>query len=94
MGFRILSVGTDVKLLETRHALLASCGYDALIATPEGAEEKLNSDSFDLVILSAMLSSEEKRRIQAKLPAGTRALLLETLLMPRELLRMVAEVLG
>jgi hypothetical protein len=68
MGYRILSVGTDVKLLETRHALLASRGYDSLIATPEDVDEKVNSGRFDLVILSAMLRSEKKRRIQAKFP--------------------------
>jgi hypothetical protein len=47
----------------------------------------LHSNKFDLVILAAMLSSQEKRRIQAKLPAGTRPLVLETLVMPDELLR-------
>jgi hypothetical protein len=41
-----------------------------------------------------MLSQEEKRPIQAKLPAGTRALVLETLVWPNELLRMVAGALG
>jgi hypothetical protein len=94
MGYRILSIGTDVKLLETRHALLASRGYDPQIATPEDVEEKLQTGKFDLVILSVMLTEEEKRCIQAKLPTGTRALLLETLVTPKELLRMVAEVLG
>jgi hypothetical protein len=49
---------------------------------------------FDLVILSVKLSPEEKRSIQAKLPAGTRALVLESLVWPNDLLRMVAEALG
>jgi hypothetical protein len=40
-----------------------------------------------------MLSQEEKRHIQAKIPAGTRQLVLETLVFPDELLRVVAEVL-
>jgi hypothetical protein len=80
--------------LTTRQALLTSRGYDSLIATPDDFDEKLHSGRFDLVILSVMLSREEKRRIQAELPAGTRSLVLETLVWPDELLRMVAEALG
>jgi DNA-binding response OmpR family regulator len=49
--------------------VLTSRGYESLIATPEDVDEKLQSGKFDLVILSVMLSQEEKRRIQAKLPA-------------------------
>jgi DNA-binding response OmpR family regulator len=91
--YRLLTVGIDVDLLATRQALLVSRGYDCLLATPEDVDEKLQSGPFDLVILSAMLSQEEKRQIQAKLPDGTRPLVLETLVMPKELLRMVAEAL-
>jgi len=94
MQYRVLSVGTDPSLLTTRQALLASEGYESLIATPEDVDEKLHSGRFDLVILSAMLSQEEKLHIQAKLPAGTRPLVLETFVWPNELLRMVAEALG
>jgi DNA-binding response OmpR family regulator len=74
--------------------VLTSRGYESLIATPEDVDEKLQSGRFDLVILSVMLSQEEKRRIQAKLPASTRALVLESLVWPNELLRMVTEALG
>jgi DNA-binding response OmpR family regulator len=91
---RILSVGTDPGLLKTRQALLASRGYDSVIATPADVDENLHSHTFDLVILSAMLSHEATRRIQDKLPAGTRPLVLETLVLPEELLRLVAEALG
>jgi hypothetical protein len=41
-----------------------------------------------------MLSEQEKRDIQAKLPVGTRPLVLERLMFPDELLRFVAEALG
>jgi DNA-binding response OmpR family regulator len=91
---RILTVGIDVDLLTTRQAVLTSRGYESLIATPEDVDEKLRSGRFDLVILSVMLSQEEKRVIQAKLPAGTRALVLESLVWPNELLRMVDEALA
>jgi DNA-binding response OmpR family regulator len=70
MGYRILAVGTDVKLLETRHALLASCGYDPMTATPENVDEKLQAGGFDLVILSVMLSEEAQGRIRISFRLG------------------------
>jgi DNA-binding response OmpR family regulator len=70
---RILTVGIDVDLT-TRQAVLTSRGYESLIATPEDVDEKLQSGNFDLVILSVMLSQEQKSHIWAKLPAGTRPL--------------------
>jgi DNA-binding response OmpR family regulator len=94
MRHRVLTVGIDVVLLTTRQALLASRGYDSLIATPRDVDEKLQSGRFDLVILSVMLSQEEKRQILTKLPAGTRSLVLDTLVWPDKLLSMVAEALG
>jgi DNA-binding response OmpR family regulator len=78
----------------TRQALLASRGYDSVIATPGEFDEKLRSDKFDLVILSVTLSQEERRHIEAELPANTRPLVLETLVWPDDLLRLVAEALG
>jgi len=77
-----------------RQVLLTSWGYDSLIATPRDVDEKLRSGRFDLVILSLMLGQEEKRQIQAKLPDGTRPLVLGTLVWPDELRRTVAEALG
>ena len=94
MRYRVLTVGTDVSLLATREALLRSRGYDSLIATLQDFDEKLQSGRFDLVIFSVTLSHEDKRYIQAKLPAGTRPLVLEALVWPEELLRIVAEALG
>jgi hypothetical protein len=92
--YRVLAVGTDVGLLKTRRALLVSGGYDSVIATPEDCDEKLQSGGFDLIILSMLLSENEQRDIQAKLPIGTRTLVLKTLVRPDEFLRMVAEALA
>ena len=50
MRYRILAIGIDMGLLETRQALLTSRGYDSVIATPEDVDEKLPSGRFDLVI--------------------------------------------
>ena len=86
-------MGTDVSLLATRQALLRSRGYDSLIATLEDFDEKLSSGKFDLVIFSVTLSQEDKRHIWGKLPAGTRPLVLDALVWPEELLRIVAEAL-
>ena len=93
MRYRVLFVGIDMDLLTVRQRLFASRGYDSLIATPWNIDKKSQFGRFDLVILSVMLSQEEKHHIQNKLPAGTRPLVLETLVWPRELLRMVAEAL-
>jgi DNA-binding response OmpR family regulator len=89
MRYQVLIVGTDVDLLEIRRVLLTSWGYDSQIATPWDVDEKLHSGRFDLVILSVMLSQEEKLRIQA----NTRPLVLKTLVWPDELRRTVAEAL-
>ena len=94
MRYRILTVGIDIDLLMVRQKLFASQGYDSRIATPWEIDEKLQFGRFDLVILSVMLSQAEKRQIQAKLPAGTRQLVLKTLVWPEELLSMVAEALS
>ncbi len=94
MQYRVLCVGIDSGLLKTRQALLASRGYDPVIATPDDVDEKLRFGTFDLAILSVMLSPEAKLIIQGRLPTGTRVLLLETLVWPTELLSLVAEALG
>ena len=60
MAYRILTVGIDAGLLSSRQALLTSRGHDSLIATPRDVDEKLQSGKFDLVILSVMLSPDEK----------------------------------
>jgi hypothetical protein len=94
MQYRVLSVGIDPGLLKTRQAVLAACGYDSVIATPDDVDDKLHASPFDLIILSVMLSSEERLLIQSKLPAGTRVLQLEIMVWPEELLRLVAEALN
>ena len=78
----------------TRQALLAYSGYDPVVATPEDVDEKLRFGTFDLAILSVMLSPQAKLFIQSKLPAGTRVLELEKMVWPEELLSLVAEALN
>jgi hypothetical protein len=68
-----------------------SCGPGSRALQP--LDDKLLSGAFDLVILSAMLSQEEKRHIEARIPAATRPLVLETLVWPKELLSLVSKAL-
>jgi hypothetical protein len=57
---RLLCVGTELDSLQTRCAVLSHSGYDAKSASVAGAEILLGTEVFDLVIVSAFLSQEEK----------------------------------
>jgi DNA-binding response OmpR family regulator len=57
---RLLCVGRERYLLETRCAVLGQSGYDAQSATLLEAEELLRTEKYDLVIISALLSDEER----------------------------------
>jgi hypothetical protein len=50
---RILSVGTDAKLLSTRQTLLSSRGYDTMTATLDDVEE---------IVLHHLMASPEFSR--------------------------------
>jgi hypothetical protein len=63
MSFRLLCIGTELDSLQTRSAVLNHCGYDAKSATIPEAEILLRTEEFDLVILSAFLSQEERGRL-------------------------------
>lgn len=89
---RILCVGSDHILLYSRCAVLASDGYDARPAMLLEAEDLLITAGFDLMILSAMLSAEEKSRVLRAVPGATRTLVLESLVTPPDLLQKVAEL--
>jgi hypothetical protein len=58
---------------------------------PKDVDEKLQAAGFDLVILSVMLTANEKLRIRARLPVGMRVLELRTFVLPEQFLGMVAE---
>ena len=60
---RLLCVGNEPKLLQTRCAVLESAGYDAQAVTLEEAKSLLRTSEFDLVIVSAWLSDGEKGNI-------------------------------
>ena len=60
---RLLCVGRELELLQTRCAVLSYSGYDAIPATMPEAETLLHTGQFDLVVVSAWLSEWERGRI-------------------------------
>jgi hypothetical protein len=60
---RVLCVGKDLELLQTRCAVLMTSGYDAQPATLPEAEILLRTGQFDLVVVSAWLSEWERGKI-------------------------------
>jgi hypothetical protein len=60
---RLLCVGEDLKLLQTRCAVLERNGYRGQSAMLPEVEDLLRSQEFDLLIVSAWLSEREKAKI-------------------------------
>lgn len=90
---RLLCVGNELDHLESRCAVLATAGYDAKSTTVAEAEVPLSTKRFDLVILSAFLSQEDK--ISVISAAGeTPTLVLDGVTFPRELLDQVERLLS
>ena len=58
---RLLCVGKDPDLLQTRCAVLSRYGYDAISATVADAEMLLHTEAFDLVIVSAFFKPRGKK---------------------------------
>jgi|HubBroStandDraft_6_1064221.scaffolds.fasta_scaffold856379_2 hypothetical protein len=89
---RLLCVGKEQELLQTRCAVLSQSGHDGQSATLEEAEILLRTSKFDLVIVSAWLSEWERGRILAA--AGkTPALVLTELTLAEDLLAQVERLL-
>jgi DNA-binding response OmpR family regulator len=86
MKGRILCIGKDPGLLRSRVAVLGHAGYDALDVLFEDADALLSLERFDLVILSAILTDEEKAHIRAITGSSTPILALKKLVFASELL--------
>jgi hypothetical protein len=69
--------------------LLESRGYNASVATSLDFDATLAAGTFDLVILSAMLSEGEKTQVTGILPPETKTLSLTYLVQPAGLFEMV-----
>jgi hypothetical protein len=93
MPARLLCVGSDAVHLKTRCNVLVSVGYTARSVTVAEAELLLQTDGFDLVIVSAFLGEQEKGRILAAV-GKTPTLVLTQLTFADDLLIQVEQVLG
>ena len=89
---KILCVELDFTVLESRCAVLKYSGYDATPASPRVAEIALRSQRFDLIVVSTLSDSALHRIIN--LADGADVLVLDGLIMPSELLSLVAQRLN
>lgn len=85
---RILCIGVDSALLETRRQVLALHGYDAEIALPAEIKQ-IPPGHFDLLVVSVMVIDDDKYRIVRLARPDTRILILESLVLPNELLALI-----
>jgi hypothetical protein len=90
---RLLCVGKELELLQTRCAVLNQFGCDTLAATLTEAESILRTSTFDLVIVSAWLSEWERSRILAA-ARETPALVLTEVTLAEDLLAQVEQLLA
>jgi hypothetical protein len=88
---RILCIGKDSGLLRSRCAVLSHAGYDAQAVMYNEADDLLRAEEFDLIILSAILSGEEKDHISAVVNGGAPILPLKKLIFASELLSEVEQ---
>jgi hypothetical protein len=82
----ILCIGKDSGLLRSRCAVLAHAGYDAQAVMFAEAETLLRTTEFDLIILSAILTNEERESISAFIGDTIPILVLKKLTFASELL--------
>jgi DNA-binding response OmpR family regulator len=90
---RILCVGRELYLLETRCAVLTQSGYDARSAALLEAEDLLRTEKYDLVIVSALLSDDERSRILTAVAGSSPILTLTGMTFASELLSEVERTL-
>ena len=83
---RILCIGKDSGLLRSRCAVLAHAGYQTEAVMFAEAESLLRTAEFDLIILSAILSSEEREHLSALIGGTVPILTLKKLTFASELL--------
>lgn len=86
---KILCLGKDPELLKARCAVLAHNGYEAHAATVPQGFERLPTERYDLVIVSARLVEENGKLLPAEIPT----IILAGIVFPIELLYSVEEKL-
>jgi hypothetical protein len=89
-SLKILCIGRDAVLLESRCAVLAHGGYEARAATIAEFQQQLGFGKFALIIISARQAAQESLAFVQGLPADTRTLILDGYISPNDLLSAVA----
>ena len=92
MAPKILCVEPDAAVVESRCAVLKSCGYDVVSASPGVAEIVLRGRKFDLLIISSLSDGGLDRLIGFSDRAEV--LVLDGFTAPSELLFLVSERLA
>lgn len=90
---QILCVGNEPDLLALRCAILDQAGYSCVAAKLEEVETVFKSGTFDLVIVSAGVSEQEKLRA-ASLAHDTPLVFLNGVTFPRDLLKNVSDLMA
>ena len=91
---RLLCIGREINLLRIRCEVLTEFGYEAQVISLIEAENLLRRDTFDLVILSASLSEQEKDRILEVIGGRMPTFQLSTMLLPTETLWEMENILA
>jgi CheY-like chemotaxis protein len=93
MPARLLCVGKVPDSLQIRCSVLESAGYDAKSATVAEAVKLLRIEEFDLIIVSAFLSHEERDKVISAAP-DIPNLVLDGLTLAPELLAQVERLVS
>jgi hypothetical protein len=92
MGGRILCIGKDSGVLRSRCDLLESAGFTAeSFIFPEGIA-RLQEEQFDLILLSAILTEEERTEIRTLIGASAPVLVVPKTIMASSLLAEIDQV--
>ena|ERR1700761_2586568 len=89
---RILCIGKDSGVLRSRCDLLESAGFTAeSFIYPDGME-RLQQEQFDLILLSAILSEEERNEIRTIVGTAAPILVVPKTIMASSLLAEIDQV--
>jgi DNA-binding response OmpR family regulator len=89
----ILCIGKDSGILRSRTAVLESAGYQAKAVMFVDADKMLQRESFDLLILSVILTGEERDHIATLVAGATPILQVTKSVLASELLAEVEQLL-
>jgi hypothetical protein len=90
---RILCIGKDSGILRSRCAILKDAGYQAEAVFFAAADNLLQRESFDLLVLSVILTEQEREHIATIAAGATPILQVTKTILAFELLAEVEQLL-